>query len=992
MGDVTMPAPNAAALGKYSDIPVSHFTGVPSIGVDIYTVEEGPLSLPISLSYHASGVKVAETASWVGLGWSLNAGGIITRTVQGLPDDGNNGYLDVGTTLVLPLQPDSLSQAQQYLVTQGQLDSELDLFSFNVGGMSGKFFIDKNHNVHFVPKADYKITFDRDNRNLIRFTLVGTDGTKYVFGNLPEDTEFRKGLEFTLYDNIPVASITPSSWYLRRVISSDGNYQINLDYVADYFNYRSLASCSYQYAPSTGPGGPSSCGSVSIGQNTGIINNNTEGWRLTNITTSTCAVEFHANTAREDLDVYRGSSGFRLDSVTVRSSTNTDYCMTYRMAYTYLQANVCIESQGTTPVLYNNSELKRLQLNSVQKFSCDGTISEGANTFEYNTGELPPRLSKAIDHWGYYNGACANEKTLNIPPNEEAVWLEQIVNVPAFTANRDPNEILMKYGSIEKINYPTGGSTTFTFGANEIKKLIESEPTESTLFPISLSNCTIPFKSTCCSNENASVEKTFTTTELNNKPNTFIRIQLIRPNDLIEDGNPNSCMPTDQSSVQVFVKITGQTQNFGSVGFNTDVCTNGNCTLEVPLSAMENFGTFEPNVSYTFTMVAINGKGEFNIFKPNTTTLSYINEVVGGLRIETIRQHDGINAIRDIVTQYDYSESEQSTLSSAFLYQSPKYWGFQNNSGTNQPSGLTFFATSVTPLANFNGYTVGYQRVVTSSTGNGKTEYFHHVEFDSTFDPAQSYPYSPDIARVRDGNVKAVKTYKESDANIPIQIAENQILNESYEYLTDHIIYKGYGYPVYRPDNTFLGDAIYIKSYQVRTAPFRMQTIINTLDNVTTTTSYTYDPTNQHLQPITETTTNSDGTQYRTGKKYVFDQPGGAYQDMIAKNIIAQPILVSQEAIRNGVVSFLGDTELFYQRFDQNTGLLNNSSADSHPRLSYLEEFQITWDANGQSVEQVSLEQTINSYHPRGTAGAGYVQQATQKAGNRCTTTGSTAS
>ena len=26
-GDVTMPTPNAAALGKYSDIPVSHYTG-----------------------------------------------------------------------------------------------------------------------------------------------------------------------------------------------------------------------------------------------------------------------------------------------------------------------------------------------------------------------------------------------------------------------------------------------------------------------------------------------------------------------------------------------------------------------------------------------------------------------------------------------------------------------------------------------------------------------------------------------------------------------------------------------------------------------------------------------------------------------------------------------------------------------------------------------------------------------------------------------------
>ena len=81
------PSPNAASLGKYGDIPVSYFTGTATAGVPIGSVDEGALSLPVSLSYHTGGIKVGEQASWVGLGWSLRAGGMITRVIQGVADD-----------------------------------------------------------------------------------------------------------------------------------------------------------------------------------------------------------------------------------------------------------------------------------------------------------------------------------------------------------------------------------------------------------------------------------------------------------------------------------------------------------------------------------------------------------------------------------------------------------------------------------------------------------------------------------------------------------------------------------------------------------------------------------------------------------------------------------------------------------------------------------------------------------------------------------------
>src|SRR5688572_22137485 len=80
---IVPPSPDAASLGKYGEMPVDKSTGVPQISVPLCEIKTPRFTLPITLSYHASGIKVDEVASWVGTGWSLNAGGVITRTVIG---------------------------------------------------------------------------------------------------------------------------------------------------------------------------------------------------------------------------------------------------------------------------------------------------------------------------------------------------------------------------------------------------------------------------------------------------------------------------------------------------------------------------------------------------------------------------------------------------------------------------------------------------------------------------------------------------------------------------------------------------------------------------------------------------------------------------------------------------------------------------------------------------------------------------------------------
>lgn len=88
----SMLSPNAASLGEYGEVPVSPFTGIPQIEIPLYEIKVGDYTLPISMSYHAGGVRPDQHPGWTGLGWTLNAGGCISRVVNDMPDETNIPY------------------------------------------------------------------------------------------------------------------------------------------------------------------------------------------------------------------------------------------------------------------------------------------------------------------------------------------------------------------------------------------------------------------------------------------------------------------------------------------------------------------------------------------------------------------------------------------------------------------------------------------------------------------------------------------------------------------------------------------------------------------------------------------------------------------------------------------------------------------------------------------------------------------------------------
>lgn len=83
---VTPVSPNTASLGMYGHTPIGYYTGTPNINIPLYEINLDGKKIPITISYHASGIKVSQEASSIGLGWTLNIGGCITKTVLGGDD------------------------------------------------------------------------------------------------------------------------------------------------------------------------------------------------------------------------------------------------------------------------------------------------------------------------------------------------------------------------------------------------------------------------------------------------------------------------------------------------------------------------------------------------------------------------------------------------------------------------------------------------------------------------------------------------------------------------------------------------------------------------------------------------------------------------------------------------------------------------------------------------------------------------------------------
>ncbi len=241
---ITPPSPVSAEFAKYINFEVSLYHGIPEISLPLYTIQlkEG-LTIPISLSYHASGIKFGQESGDVGLGWVLNPGYRISRSINGYADElyempamSSGAWNDLMTGLSKFAKDQFLAQFiadDQFTNISDILDGEFDQFTFSLPHDGGGFIITDKTNKVVTPNVESNLKFDYlvdDCDNCILggitpygikgFQIIDDQGTKYYYGEyLSQET---CPSEVTTSSGV-YGGFAPTAWGLTDIVTPLGD-------------------------------------------------------------------------------------------------------------------------------------------------------------------------------------------------------------------------------------------------------------------------------------------------------------------------------------------------------------------------------------------------------------------------------------------------------------------------------------------------------------------------------------------------------------------------------------------------------------------------------------------------------------------------------------------------------------------------------------------------------------------------------------------------
>ncbi|MFT3945524.1 MAG: RHS repeat protein [Agriterribacter sp.] len=492
-------SPNIASMGMYGEYPVSPFTGLPTIEIPLTIMEERKITIPISLSYHASGVRPDVHPGWVGLNWNLQAGGVISRTIKDAPDDYNNANYYTGANSGFYFNHNKLNVSNwdqlTYMksIAQGDeswKDTEPDEFSFNYPGGNGKFYLDHNglwkvkcdkpvkviFNNQFlsVPfnAAGTSIAINGNTKSFSGFTIIDENGIQYFFGGNTNAIEYSMG-----FFSQKVDEWFAEAWYLVKIVHPDG-YVVNLTYEKDNFInqmyisiYNNLQTRTVSSSNVFNP--QPSCSSwdyhsldasysgklISPSYLKLIESDNT---KITFIRSNTTELRYSQNIYQFQYtqSLLNGNSFLPfLEDNNIRYPECLDKLQWKKLDKIQIEYNNTVYKSFI--FTYTNELNKRLTLLSVSETGNNVNLIKPPYQFFYNTSQsLPDYLANKTDHWGFYNGTFADISNIN-------------TYYTTYYSFREANPSFLTAGILNKIIYPTGGATEFEYEPHEYNKRLK---------------------------------------------------------------------------------------------------------------------------------------------------------------------------------------------------------------------------------------------------------------------------------------------------------------------------------------------------------------------------------------------------------------------------------------------------------------------------------------------------------------------------------------
>jgi YD repeat-containing protein len=500
----TIPSPTAANLGLYGEVPVSYYTGTPDISIPLYEIKGKHVTVPITLTYHPSAIRPEIHPGPTGLGWTLQAGGVITRTVLGnSTDECDDKYISKAIRGYLFytngwISNDDWKQNAEQGLNEGLAcrnvvwyqapysDLEPDEFHFSFLGISGKFYFDHLggiqvqcdrpiqvlFNNEFIQPHDVNLEYQSDNSHFHRaiksFTIIDEYGNRYYFGG-ENAIEFSDPISYG--DDIPAMGyyLYATSWFLNKVESTDNSDVIMFNYERGPFISQLYRSADIYY---NGPDFNSNnlvLGGTFISPVylTDIVKKN--GEIATFKLSKSNELSYKQIDYQRIFDQQRVNNYVLLDRAqSIPWYNNNDQSYDNKLEYVqWLKLDNILITDGAGNSLkdsvlrkvlftYHENPDERLFLEKVSIFGHESPTTL-TYAFDYkDRDKLYPYLECVTDHWGFHNGKKYSTNGL-------------------LYQQKEPNLDYTDSGILSSIHYPTGGIAHFKYELHDYSKVVNTK-------------------------------------------------------------------------------------------------------------------------------------------------------------------------------------------------------------------------------------------------------------------------------------------------------------------------------------------------------------------------------------------------------------------------------------------------------------------------------------------------------------------------------------